>query len=42
VALSDPDRYRRTARDWTVRVRLIDSAGAASVAQFPAPLPAHS
>jgi hypothetical protein len=35
----DPEGYRRNPAGWTVRVRLLDSSGAASVAQFPAPLP---
>lgn len=39
ITLPDPEGYRRNPVGWTVRVRLLDSAGAASIAQFPAPLP---
>jgi hypothetical protein len=41
VQVPDLERYRRTAANWKVRVRLLDSAGGASVAQFPAPVPPH-
>jgi hypothetical protein len=39
IPLPDPQGYRTNPMGWTVRVRLLDSAGAASIAQFPAPLP---
>jgi hypothetical protein len=39
IPLPDPQAYRYNPMGWTVRVRLLDSAGAASIAQFPAPLP---
>jgi len=41
IPLPDPDGYRINPGGWTVRVRLIDAIGEASVAQFPAPLPAR-
>lgn len=39
IVLPDPRAYRSNPQGWTVRARLLDSFGAASVAQFPAPLP---
>jgi hypothetical protein len=37
--LADPESYRRTAANWSVRVRLVDRYGQPSVARFPAPAP---
>jgi hypothetical protein len=39
--LADPESYRRTAANWSVRVRLIDRYKQPSVARFPAPAPAR-
>jgi hypothetical protein len=39
IPLPDPQGYRLNPMGWTVRVRLLDPSGAASIAQFPAPLP---
>ena len=39
VRLPDPDAYRRTAGQWRLEVLLTDPAGAASLAEIPAPGP---
>ncbi|MHA1571054.1 MAG: hypothetical protein ACTSWM_04485 [Alphaproteobacteria bacterium] len=37
IPLRNPDFYRATASQWTIRVTLIDQAGQQSTADFPAP-----
>ncbi len=39
IVLPDPAAYRRSARDWTIRVTLRDRGGTVWHAAFPAPLP---